>query len=270
MGLYKIQCRQAPKRQSVPRTGLIRCSGSEQCECDVELDDECAGPSDLAAAQRGRDPSDLRGDGLFCLRPDRRPPILRAVPCAAHRLLGLVEGSQSYLPIQLDRTQRDGRYPAREFHLAVADHWIEQYHVDGFRIDEFKGINNWDFVQEFRERAWATHQTAFPGRPFIVVAEDSWRRSEATRDEPTNPNRRNVVDAIWSFGYRDEARRLLHNDIVTVWGEPSRTDRVQALVSGRSGWIQLERQLGQGFSDLAQAVTYITSHDPQDRVSGAT
>jgi 1,4-alpha-glucan branching enzyme len=107
-------------------------------------------------------------------------------------------------------TQRDGRYPAREFHLDVADYWIEQYHVDGFRIDEFKGINNWDFVQEFRDRAWATHQTAFPGRPFIVIAEDSWRRSQATRDEPTNPNRRKVVDAIWSFGYRDEARRLLH------------------------------------------------------------
>jgi 1,4-alpha-glucan branching enzyme len=162
------------------------------------------------------------------------------------------------------RTQQDGRYPAREFHLAVADHWIEEYHVDGFRIDEFKGINNWDFVQEFRDRAWATHQAAFPGRPFIVIAEDSWRRSQATRDEPSNPNRRKVVDAIWSFSYRDEARRLLHNDILTVWGEPARTERVQALVSGRSMWDEFKRQIGPGFSDLAQAVIYITSHDTQD------
>jgi hypothetical protein len=29
-------------------------------------------------------------------------------------------------------------------------------------------------------------------------------------------------------------------------------------------WDQLKRQMGQGFSDLAQAVTYITSHDTQD------
>ena len=162
------------------------------------------------------------------------------------------------------RTQRDGRYPAREFHWAAADHWIEQYHVDGFRIDEFKGINNWDFVQEFRDHAWSTHQATFPGRPFIVIAEDSWRRSQATRDEPTNPNRRKVVDAIWSFGYRDEARRLLHNNIFTVWGEPARTDRLQALVSGRSAWDEFKRQMGPGFSDLAQAVIYITSHDTQD------
>src|SRR5581483_5496182 len=111
------------------------------------------------------------------------------------------------------RPAPDGHHPAREFHYAMAEFWVREYHVDGFRLDEFKGINNWDFVQAFREKAWAEHRRLFPGRPFLVVAEDSWRRAEVTQDLPTNPNGRQVADAIWNFAYRDEVRRLLRAGI---------------------------------------------------------
>src|SRR5205823_15074586 len=113
------------------------------------------------------------------------------------------------------RPAENGSHPARDFLLDMADYWITKYHVDGFRIDEFAGINNWDFVQAFRERAWTTHQSKFPGRPFLVIAEDSGRRAQAAAAGPGNPNSRKVVDAIWGFHFQDEIRRLFQDAIYT-------------------------------------------------------
>lgn len=159
------------------------------------------------------------------------------------------------------RPTSDGHHPAREFHYRMAEFWVREYHIDGLRIDEFKGINNWEFVQTFRDRAWAEHQRLFPGRPFLVIAEDSWRRAEVTQDLPSNPNGRQVTDAIWNFAYRDEVRRLLRGGIVTQFGQPSRTDRVRWMVSGSGMWDEYSHASKRGFTDLAQAVNYVTSHD---------
>jgi 1,4-alpha-glucan branching enzyme len=156
----------------------------------------------------------------------------------------------------------DGSHPARDFLLATAEHWIEEYHVDGFRIDEFAGINNWDFVQSFRERAWAAHQARFPGRPFIVIAEDSGRRAQAAQADPGNPSGRKVVDAIWGFHFQDEARRLFQDAIVTRWGQPSRRNRIEWLISGRTMWDNYGGgSIRPGFGDLSEVVNYLTSHD---------
>ena len=159
------------------------------------------------------------------------------------------------------RPAPDGHHPAREFHYRMAEYWVREYHIDGFRIDEFKGINNWDFAQTFRDRAWAAHDALFPGRPFLVVAEDSWRRAEVTQDLPSNPNGHKVADAIWNFAYRDEIRRLLRADIATQFGQPSRTDRIRGLISGSSMWDDFSHSTKRGFTDMAQAVNYVTSHD---------
>jgi 1,4-alpha-glucan branching enzyme len=155
----------------------------------------------------------------------------------------------------------DGTFPAREFHFAMAEFWIETYRIDGFRIDEFKGINHWEFIQQFRDRAWAAFRRRFPDRPFIVIAEDSWRRAVVTQDAGTNPNRRKVADAIWNFAFRDEARRLVRDEIRTELGKPSRRERIRSMVSGGALWDDLSREFKGGFGDLAQAVNYLTSHD---------
>ncbi len=155
----------------------------------------------------------------------------------------------------------DGSFPAREFHFRMAAFWIEAYHVDGFRLDEFRGIDNWEFIQQFRDKAWAAFRRLFPDRPFIVIAEDSWRRAIVAQDAATNPNRRKVADAIWNFAFRDEARRLIRDEIRTQFGEPSRRERIRNFVSGAALWDDMSHELKGGFGDLAQAVNYLTSHD---------
>lgn len=158
-----------------------------------------------------------------------------------------------------------GFFASREFHYEMAEFWIREYRVDGFRIDEFKSINHWEFVQTFREKAWAAHNKYFPKRPFIVIAEDSNRRFEITRDDYSRPLKRKIVDAIWNFSYRDESRLLATNRILTKIDKPSRSERIRALISGSPMWDPLdEGGFREGLGDLAQAVNYFTSHDVQN------
>ncbi len=153
-------------------------------------------------------------------------------------------------------------FAAREFLCEMAEYWVSEYHIDGYRVDDFKDINNWEFVQDFHDRATALSQSLFPAKPFLVVAEDSNRRFNITEAGALNGNK--VVDAIWNFGYRDESRRLLTNAIDTNLGEPARSVRVQHLISKDGVWNDLPRQLDPGYADLSCSVDYITSHDVAD------
>lgn len=160
-----------------------------------------------------------------------------------------------YWPDESDQT------PVWDFQLRMADYLITEYHADGFRIDEFKGINHWEFIQQFRDHAWQTHQREFPGRPFIVIAEDSWRRAVITHERCNNPNGCKVTDSMWNFAFRDELRRCFSGHLNTEWGEPSRRERLRWMVTGSQTWNAWTRRVEPGFYDLSQAVNYLTSHD---------
>jgi hypothetical protein len=76
------------------------------------------------------------------------------------------------------------------------------------------------------------------------------------------------VDALWDFDFRDEVRRLAAGRMQTRPGEPSRSERVRALVGGgrvwddgRRSWRQREGGVDVRFEDLAQRIAYNTSHD---------
>ncbi len=168
------------------------------------------------------------------------------------------------------REPRYGTYHARDFHFDMAEYWIKEYHIDGFRIDEFKGIDNWDFIQQFRNHCWKIHQETFPDRPFIIIAEDSWRRPEITQDQGNGK----ITDAIWDFDSRDEIRRIVGDRLYTRWGDPSRSERVKALVKGTRLWDEGSKSwrkcyknghwVETGFTDMAQRIIYNTSHDVED------
>jgi 1,4-alpha-glucan branching enzyme len=155
-------------------------------------------------------------------------------------------------------------YAAREFLCEMAEFWVSEYHIDGYRIDDFVDINNWEFVQAFRDRATAKSAALLPNKPFWVIAEDSNGRFVTTGDDPENPHGRKVVDAIWNFRYRDEMHRLLTDSINTAFGQPSRTDRVEHLISNMGVWDDWNHQFDPGFADMACSVAYLTSHDVAD------
>jgi pullulanase/glycogen debranching enzyme len=149
---------------------------------------------------------------------------------------------------------------AHEFLSYMAEYWCKEHHIDGWRIDEFKGIDNWDFIRQFRDRAWGARLAE---RPFLVVAEDSGRDVRIVFDRPESSDKTKVVDAMWNFNFHDDIRDLIRNRLWTTMGAPSRTDRVKGLLSG----CELRKSDGQvfraGYTDLAQMVNYATSHDVQ-------
>jgi glycosidase len=155
-------------------------------------------------------------------------------------------------------------YAGREFLCQMAEFWVTEYHIDGFRIDDFADIKNWDFGQEFRQRATAASAANFPGKPFIVIAEDSTRNFASTNAAAYNGSK--VVDAIWNFGYRDEIRLLALDNMTTVYGQPSRTERVQHLLSQDGVWNDDfgNGHFDPGFEDMTCSICYVTSHDVAD------
>jgi hypothetical protein len=86
----------------------------------------------------------------------------------------------------------------------------------------------------------------------------------ATGDDPFNPGGHKVVDAIWNFGYRDEIRRLATSALNTARVQPSRSVRVQHLISNEGIWNDWNQAFDPGYADMACSVDYITSHDVAD------
>jgi glycosidase len=152
-------------------------------------------------------------------------------------------------------------FAAREFLCAMGEFWVNEYHVDGFRIDDFPDIANWEFVQEFHDRTTAASSAAFPAKPFLVVAEDTNREFVTTDPSGSNPNGRKVVDAIWNFGFQEEIRLLAIGSLTTVLGQASRSERVQHFISKDGTWNGYSQGFDAGYADLACAVNYATSHD---------
>jgi 1,4-alpha-glucan branching enzyme len=152
-------------------------------------------------------------------------------------------------------------YAAREFLCQMAEYWVTEYHVDGFRIDDFPDIANWDFVQEFRDRAWTASLAAFPDKPFLVVAEDTNREFVITGPSSNMTNGQKVVDGIWNFGFQQELRLLATGTLTTVLGQASRTERVEHFLSKDGTWNGYSQAFDPGYGDLSCAVNYTTSHD---------
>jgi 1,4-alpha-glucan branching enzyme len=176
------------------------------------------------------------------------------------------DGRQDYAQylFQFNTLSDDGTFAARDFLLYMGEFWTTEYHIDGFRIDDFADIRNWDFMQEFRTRTYAAAAAVSPGKPFIVIAEDT--RRDFTSTDPHAYNNLPVVDAIWNFGYRDEIRRLAADSITTQFGQASRSERVRRLISKDGVWNDDygHGHFDPGYTDLANSVDYATSHDVAD------
>jgi len=133
-------------------------------------------------------------------------------------------------------------FPARQFMKLALLRWMEDFAIDGLRLDSVNNIANWDFVQEFKDLArshWAG--TGSEADRFLVVGEElSVPRELITQGR---------LDGLWNEEFKYRARAAL-------LGEPGEKDAsfeqtVQRMIDCRLV----------GFADGAQAVNYLGSHD---------
>lgn len=141
----------------------------------------------------------------------------------------------------LDGTTRD-LAPARQLMKAYLLRWMEDFAVDGIRMDSVNNVANWDFVQEYKDlarRSW--EERGGLADRFIVVGEEL--------SVPIALLTQNRLDGLWNENFK----RIVRNAILgrSDDKEPSFEHSIRKLIDCRL----------LGFRDGAEAVNYVGSHD---------
>jgi pullulanase len=134
-------------------------------------------------------------------------------------------------------------YPARQLMKAALIRWMNDFRLDGIRIDSVTNIANWDFVGEYKNLAWQIWQGRFKNDSdhFLVIGEEL--------AEPPSLLQQQRVDSIWHENFKKYMRFAICGQ--SADGEPGFESTVRKAIDCRNF----------GFSDLSQAVIYLTSHD---------
>jgi pullulanase len=139
--------------------------------------------------------------------------------------------------------------PANRFMAAQLEHWMDEYRIDGVRMDSVENVYNWDFVgaftkhgrELFRERWRNAGLTGDADARFIVIGEEL--------SLPFALLQQARLDALWNDRFRELIR-------AAILGE---SDGYETTFEGTIRSCIDCRRLG--FGDGAQAVNYLTSHD---------
>jgi 1,4-alpha-glucan branching enzyme len=152
---------------------------------------------------------------------------------------------QGYDPIS---GQSQNISPARQLMKTTLTRWMADFHIDGLRLDSIENVQNWDFIQEYKDMARALNQQRFAAQGvggaderFLVVGEEL--------TEPHALLQQQRLDGLWHQSFKDYVRMALlgHNHENEATFEMTVCKAIDC------------RQFG--YTDLTQAVIYLTSHD---------
>lgn len=159
------------------------------------------------------------------------------------RYAAFVDG---YDPISGQQTRLS---PARQLMQASLLRWMDDFHIDGIRMDSVENVYNWDFIQAYKNLArdawrerWAAHRAGDGADArFLVVGEEL--------QEPLDLLRQQRLDGLWHERFKRYIRAALLGQ--NAEGEASFEWTVRKAIDCRLF----------GYSDGAQAIIYLTSHD---------
>ncbi|WP_051514222.1 alpha-amylase family glycosyl hydrolase, partial [Skermanella stibiiresistens] len=139
---------------------------------------------------------------------------------------------------------------ARQLMQAHLVRWMMDFRIDGVRLDSVVNYGTWDFIQEFNDHGrrlwnarWAENRqpAGQADARFLTIAEEL--------AVPVDLVRQGRCDALWNENFKRMVRYAImgRNDN----SEPSFEWTIRKMIDCRL----------LGFSDGAQAVNYVTSHD---------
>jgi pullulanase len=140
--------------------------------------------------------------------------------------------------------------PARHLHYLAQKRWMRDFHIDGYRIDSVETVANWDFLGDFTSFAREDFRSRFQSQG--LSAQDADARFLVVGEElqlPIDIIRQNRITALWNDKFRDYLRSAVLGQ--NAGAESTFEWTVRKMVECRFF----------GFSDGAQAVNYIGSHD---------
>jgi pullulanase len=138
--------------------------------------------------------------------------------------------------------------PARALMYSYITRWMRDFRVDGVRMDSVQNVANWDFVGDYKnlaralfaERWTAAGLGGSPDARFIVVGEEL--------SLPMGLLTQGRLDGLWNDGFRARVR-------AAIMGQNNDPENFEYTVRNAIDCRNV------GFTDLAQAVNYVTSHD---------
>jgi len=198
---------------------------------------------DFCIADPGSDPADpdaltsRRGDGSQTFRDGFGSTLFRYTRPTPQAFYDPTSGSATSDP------------PARALMYTYLTRWMQDFRVDGVRMDSVENVANWDFVGAFKDHArdlwkqrWRAAGLGDAGvdERFLVVGEEL--------SHPPGLLTQSRLDALWNDGFRARVR-------AAILGESNDGESFESTVRNAIDCRNL------GFGDLAQAVNYVTSHD---------
>ncbi|KAK5658929.1 hypothetical protein OQA88_1746 [Cercophora sp. LCS_1] len=142
-------------------------------------------------------------------------------------------------------------HPSWAFHRTHLARWMIDFGLGGLRLDSVNNIGNYDFVLSYTHRAWELYQArygpAFDPSKFLVIGEEL--------SMPVSMVHHGILNALWNEPWQGRLRAAILGE--TIDDQESFEWNVRKLVDctlddhGRDA----------KFTDGAQAINYITSHD---------
>jgi len=138
--------------------------------------------------------------------------------------------------------------PAAKLMQTALLRWMHDFHIDGIRMDSVENVFSWNFIGQYRDLArqtWRQRCTGqFPAAEadarFIVVGEEL--------QEPLDILRQQRLDGLWHENFKRYIRAALLGQGIDGL---SFEETARKAVDCRSF----------GYTDMAEAVIYLTSHD---------
>lgn len=144
--------------------------------------------------------------------------------------------------------------PIRRHMLTFLARWMQDFHIDGIRMDSVENVANWDFIQEFKEFGHALFQQRYPEagqqarEKFIVVGEELAM--------PLALLEQQRLDGLWNERFQTFARAAVLGENAQRLGEPSFEWTVRKAIDCRQ-----DKPDGRNALQGSQAINYLTSHD---------
>jgi maltooligosyltrehalose trehalohydrolase len=157
-----------------------------------------------------------------------------------------------------------GAAMVRQFVVENAVHWIEEYRVDGLRIDATHAMVDDSPVHIVAELAAAARDAA--GHPILIHAEDH-RNLAALVEEPADGGW--GLDGVWADDFHHVMRRLLAGDLHGYYADFEGTTHELARTLGE-GWLftgQFSPNMGEhrgtpaGHLPMLRSIVCLQNHD---------
>jgi pullulanase len=141
--------------------------------------------------------------------------------------------------------------PARQHMLTFLTRWMQDFQIDGIRMDSVENVANWDFIRDFKDGAREQFRERYPAAgaaadaKFLVVGEELEMPPELLTGKR--------LDGLWNERFQGLVRAALLGENADGLNFE---DTVRRAIDCRIEGV---------FDDGARAINYLTSHDVEGR-----